>query len=437
MQPRAIEVPLGGGSFARVEQDVADSISYAATTVRVTALRTHSIQAALPQLLKRYSKGLCALHLAGCSVVDVGAQVLAEAAGSPALRKLQTLELPGNFISATGAEALAGAAFDSLLVLNLGGNYLSAAGAAVLSRSTWRLHLTVLQLRWNAIHDAGVAVLCAEAWPCLVQLDLAQNSISAVGAVALAAACTMGRLPRLSTLYLCRNGLGDEGAAALTNCSWPALNVLSLVQNALRSDGAKALAAGSGHFPELHTLALSYNGLGDDGAVALAAAKYFKRLVKLHLESCCLGSVGLRCLAAPAWAQQMRTLILSGNPDLGAAASLLSSEFQALQKLNLRGTGLTAEAAAQMFSLSSVLPNLCKLDCSGTGDGHGMGDAGLAAMAAARLPCLKQLYLNAADIGDSGARALVAAPWSSQLQVKQVLHCGPARSRRANAQLSR
>jgi Ran GTPase-activating protein (RanGAP) involved in mRNA processing and transport len=153
LQAYTSNLSLGGGSSACVQQDAPPS--GATTNLKVTSLSCgkHQIPDALPRLLGQYGK-LQVLQLPGCCIGDVGALALASVAGQY-LRQLHTLQLPGNYITATGAQKLADASFKHLTALNLSGNYLAAEGAAALAAASWRPGLQQLQLRWNGLGDAG------------------------------------------------------------------------------------------------------------------------------------------------------------------------------------------------------------------------------------------------------------------------------------------
>ena len=103
------------------------------------------------------------------------------------------------------------------------------------------------------------------------------------GAVTFAAAIqpmegSKGALPRLSTLYLGWNNIGDSGltslATALGSGALPSLTVLNLTRNQMGDIGVTALASalGKGALPSLRGLNLGYNKIGDDGVIALATA---------------------------------------------------------------------------------------------------------------------------------------------------------------------
>ena len=76
--------------------------------------------------------------------------------------------------------------------------------------------------------------------------------------------------PKLSSLNLCNNNIGDEGAKAVAANT--TLTFLNLCSNKIGVEGAKALAANT----TLMSLDVSYNEIGDEGAKALAANIKFK-----------------------------------------------------------------------------------------------------------------------------------------------------------------
>jgi Ran GTPase-activating protein (RanGAP) involved in mRNA processing and transport len=75
--------------------------------------------------------------------------------------------------------------------------------------------------------------------PELNVLDLAENTLAAAGALALAHSAITGTLVEL---VLDKNALQDQGAAALGVASWPLLQRLSVQGNEITDQGARLLA---------------------------------------------------------------------------------------------------------------------------------------------------------------------------------------------------
>ncbi|EOD10767.1 hypothetical protein EMIHUDRAFT_447308, partial [Emiliania huxleyi CCMP1516] len=128
-------------------------------------------------------------------------------------------------------------------------------------------------------------------------------------AAQLAEVLASGAAPRLETLVLHGNNIGDEGwkalAAALKEGAAPRLEYLTLNGNKIGDEGSKALAAAlgkEGAAPRLEYLALNGNKIGDEGSKALAAALGKEgaapRLEYLYLHSNKIGDEGCKALAA-------------------------------------------------------------------------------------------------------------------------------------------
>jgi len=143
-------------------------------------------------------------------------------------------------------------------------------------------------------------------------------------------------LPRLRTLFLDRNGFGDEGAQALCE------------------------ALGCGAAPSLVNLHIACNQFGPAGAESLAAALRrgaMPKLEELSLISDPIGSQGLASLAAPLRKLPLESLVLSRCEigDEGVAslvANLGKDDFKALKELWLAGNHITD---AGMTTLAAAL----------------------------------------------------------------------------------
>lgn len=220
----------------------------------------------------RYLQTLELLNLSFNSVCDGGVQLLARAGTLPRLR---TLLLHDNgYISSEGVHALANTpTLDSLRVLDLSGNDISDAGIRYLVESQYLQKLHTLRITANHIGDAGVQTLMGSALLTRLlqrdpRLNLRQNVIGMPGVLALAKASCPA-----TTLDLSGNYLGDEGVRALVEQpAWPTLRRLYLAQNSISDLGAMALAR-SGWMQQLQVLDLSSNRLTHQGIDALWKAR--------------------------------------------------------------------------------------------------------------------------------------------------------------------
>ena len=131
----------------------------------------------------------------------------------------------------------------------------------------------------NHLAQQGLWIACARgALPKLETLNLEANRIGDPGISALADACARGGLPKLEALQLYRNQIGDAGVSALASaCARGAmekLEVLLLVNNQIGDPGVSALAdaCARGALPLVSDLWLDDNKIGDAGCTALADA---------------------------------------------------------------------------------------------------------------------------------------------------------------------
>lgn len=92
-------------------------------------------------------------------------------------------------------------------------------------------------------------------------LELSKNDFGVGGAVELAEALTRAGAPRLESLSMGYNAIGDEGAATLARSGVEGLRVLDLSGNALSGAGIGAALAA----PGLREAKLFHNACGDEG----------------------------------------------------------------------------------------------------------------------------------------------------------------------------
>jgi uncharacterized protein (TIGR02996 family) len=157
----------------------------------------------------------------------------------------------------------------------------------------------------------------------LTHLDLRGHLLDDDGMQALAKA----RCPRLRTLWLSGNAIGNAGALALAG--WPSLATLRellLLYNRIGAEGAQALAT-SPYVTELTDLTLSANPLGPEGVQAVAASANLGQLVVLSLFSTQGGDLGARSLAASAHLRRLNKLAYHHNQVSDAARAALVERF--------------------------------------------------------------------------------------------------------------
>jgi len=175
-------------------------------------------------------------------------------------------------------------------------------------------------------------------------------------------------LPRLRRLIL-RGAIGDEGFARL--CASPAtagLRALNVSRNEL---GADALAELGGGLPRVTTLVLTGNPIGDEGLAGLRRWQHAAGVETLYLSGCELSGGGLAKLfrgagraATPSELARLDKLCLSDNDELGdEGAAVIASHARCLPRLRhleLINTGI-GEAGVRALA-AAPLPALRRID---------------------------------------------------------------------------
>jgi uncharacterized protein (TIGR02996 family) len=161
-----------------------------------------------------------------CQIWPEGVQALAR---SPAVARLQRLNLSGNPISDAGMETLATTpAFAGLaeLIARADEQYpadcIHANGVAALARSSVLTRLRLLDLGGHYIGDAGLSTLVrSPSVSELVELDVPDNEIGDIGESGIDALVESPYLGHLKRLNLCGNRINTLAVRALAG--WPRL----------------------------------------------------------------------------------------------------------------------------------------------------------------------------------------------------------------------
>jgi uncharacterized protein (TIGR02996 family) len=289
---------------------------------------------------------------------------LANLVASPHLANLRELVLGETRTGWRGVNALRRSGLGQLESLSLPENNISASGAARLARWSQLSTLTELNLSQNFINCQGVEALCACEHPGrLRRLHLYNCGVSDAGARAIAGA---ERLRSLEVLELGWNALGDAGVQRLAlSPHLRNLTNLSLFHTACRAGGAKALA-NSPVAASLASLGLSGNDIHDEGIQALANSPCLGRIAHLDLAENGVTESGLKAFTEGSGLTSLRALTLDGN-DLGDGAARLLALWPGLARLRFLSLGRTriGDAGAKALASSPYTSSVGRLSLWG------------------------------------------------------------------------
>jgi Ran GTPase-activating protein (RanGAP) involved in mRNA processing and transport len=302
------------------------------------------------------------------------------------------LDLSLNRIGDDGASALGGyfARDGALVCVDLRSNGIGIAGCIALLQGLRRnSHVTAVDL--SAVDG------------------IERNRVGTQGCQMLAAVLRENEV--LSHLNLAMCGITADG------CRWlngsllgnTSLVYLDLTANRFGSHGALNFLEGDGAFGHLTSLFLARNGIGDDASGLLCRhLEDCKTLRALDLSGNRLGQTFVRrLLVAFQNGARLSTLSLARN-RIGAecedAMHILIRDYPNLKHLNLAGNQFKDHALVQMADALSRNLTLLTLDLSATA----MMDCGATAFAGvlAEHPSLQRLFLASNHISDVGGVSL-------------------------------
>jgi hypothetical protein len=208
-------------------------------------------------------RGVSRLGLAECHLLDAHTQALCV---SENLGGLCSLDLSNNKLGNDGVAALAEAGFGPLEYLNLKDNRVGAPGLIALAGAAWADSLRRLDLGGNLVLDTGMAALMSS--PSLAGLESLDLNVTGTSRDTVFRIAE-GPLPRLRSLSLGGNHLGDQPIIALANSPALAnLTSLQLYACGLGEEAALALAA-SPYLTQLSFLEAHWNLIGERGKEAI------------------------------------------------------------------------------------------------------------------------------------------------------------------------
>ena len=276
-------------------------------------------------------KCIFSLHANSNDIGDEGAVFLAE--GLKCCWSLQVLKINSNSIGSVGAEAVANALEHCPFILTLDIGYNSVELKYAVSR--W-YNLQELDFRCNKVSDGNICF--PETFRNLFALNITNIKLDTDGALSLARG--MNCCLNIHEFCVRENSIGDDGARAisgfLTKCDH--LQLLDVAQNGITASGAIALARAL-RGKKICDLDFSRNYIRYLGAYALAFILNSATIRRLRIESCVVGDEGAIWLAQSLkHCSNLLELNISGNNIESRGAVAIAeylSQCRNLQVLHL------------------------------------------------------------------------------------------------------
>jgi Ran GTPase-activating protein (RanGAP) involved in mRNA processing and transport len=346
------------------------------------------------------------LELRRCALDEDDLRALA-----PLLPRLEVLALDDNRLGLEGVTAiLAALSPERLRRLSLRGCHFNIFGLERILERPWA-RLEHLDVSDNRLGSPGVERVAA--WPGLSGLAELDLSGCSVGSQGLRALCGSPYAQNLRALRFASNRVGRGGTRALVRgAHLQGLETLDLSHNLITQEALADLHA-PGALPKLQRLKLCGASLGSQGLAHLAHEGVLPSLTDLDLSGCELLVEALRPLSF-AWRGPLASLDLSSCTLQDAGAQVVAqAELPALERLALRGNGLTSRGAEYLARAPS-LPALRELGLSN----NPLWDAGARALAAR--PKLVGLELDASCLSQEGLAALLCGRSAPHLETLSV-----------------
>ena len=223
---------------------------------------------------------------------DEGAIVLAE--GLKRCSKLQVLKINRNDIGSEGARAIANSLKHCPFIHTLEIGFNNIELELIGSRSYLCSRLRELNFCCNRYANGNVCF--PRSFQNLTLLNIANIQLNSLGAHSLARGMS-GSL-NIREFHVPENRIGDDGAEAITGIlsKCDHLEVLDVAQNGITAVGAIALASAL-RGKKVHELDFARNDIGSQGVSALSDVLNSATIKRLKLNSCVVGPEGAVCLA--------------------------------------------------------------------------------------------------------------------------------------------
>jgi uncharacterized protein (TIGR02996 family) len=213
--------------------------------------------------------------------------------------------------------------------------------------------MTTLSLRGNWIDEAGsLAIINSNSFESLTDLDLSDNDIYDQNMKALA---SCEGLSRLRSFSLVHNGIRDVGARALAKSNHGKnLEHFDLRDNRIGDEGLKSLCR-EGAFPRLRSLNLLQNPLTSTGLLSLARSELGAQLEELSIYVETVDAEVWKAWFADGDSKLIRLRLHTGSLGVEAIRALSKVPFPpGLIELDLNRSGVTKEALLELAKMPQL-----------------------------------------------------------------------------------
>lgn len=338
-------------------------------------------------------------------------------ASSPNARNLRALDLSGNQLGRDFSAPTSH--LPTLRRLDLSQSGLDFEHIPQLADWSTFAKLDHVNLSGNALGDVGLVELTRRERLWLTSLDVSNNDIGPRGARALGVARWA---PRLITLAIDGNPLGDDGVSAMMSGNLHALSELSISNTALGGEALGALSS----VPKLQRLDISKNSITRSLLVEFLMGNLAMRMIELDLSGAIRGGYG------PVFSARMtfpflEVLILDDNllsdediqrlaqvdmPELETLSLRAPNKLSDFQRDRMLNVGVGDQWSGDPArKLSRRLADAVHANTAPFGEG-----AFADLMSSKLLGSLERLDVSGYDVGDSGLRAISSSKHAETLE---------------------